>query len=599
MANIERYWSKLINGLSIYLRLLQWEMNFGTLPIFFDIRKKYPSHLFTTGLVAWILFDEQDINDNSVIKQILQEQVTPPAVDVPPKMFVYFLKEAANSSESIYEVLSVSDVSMVLLNLLTEKEYTVYWPLAREVYSIGDKFISRLLSGKGFNRCLMIAPPRYLNDDTAEKMVIQGKRIDEINQLYPNAINESSLAHYKSTTFFRLEAELQPVDERYYHPFSPLLNDDYLEDMEQFKYHEKLSDQMSYLVENDFNPNGMVGDYIKNLSPADWDYNLTNLININYFCEFLGGDYVEDVIPLKDNIIMEYFIKSASDGHFSNMNEYISNIGLIDDFLNYLSFNHKEMRDSLFQIKHVRKNVFDLLNLLDTRKGIYLDSKLLQVLEGTKEAESYLLIDFQQLMLHLANNWIRLTPKGKIRSDSLKGLNSDVFYKKESEIGLRRKSFPYIDLLLTLAEQRGFIENKQTHLDLSASGIRFIRLSAGQQLTLLLQTIMSQEFIATLYNVGKESSIIIHDTFINTLITSVKSLAIPVREFVTGLPDDRLLDICICTGLIAPYPSEKEDYCCPTDMCRRIITQWYEKKSNPDDNVSYIHFNKKEGDYEK
>lgn len=248
---------------------------------------------------------------------------------------------------------------------------------------------------------------------------------------------------------------------------------------------------------------------------------ITNLID---FFEFYLAEDNKTLLSLDQVDFREFFQYAIEDGFISShedLNSFISTFKRYSYFLNKINTNYeKTYRD----IKDISDKRFLLMDRFKEIEGPFeIDRATVNSISNiiSLEDDSSILVDFDRFLLSVLDGPLTLDQDGNIQLEDL--IDLDLMIQNSNQPkgnGLIQKSFPTLNLFISLGRDLGLLRIKDGVLMTSKKSSYYFRLKEEEKYSLFLDYLFSENFIGKIFNKMDFSKTIanIHKNLNNILI---------------------------------------------------------------------------------
>lgn len=428
----------------------------------------FGEHKHRLAFNIWISIDFIGKDGKSFIEKLLEEK--------PSKLTSYekeVLIERNKSNISLFEIIGIDGEFIKVLDLLENRNYTLYEPDLVSSISTQDVILARV--GKLLGHLTFIGDisslPLSIKPMFLEEIFIDFNhvRLDFPMLTMKQYLKKYSINLYKIYTNCIFEAIEMDED------ITSMLYDE----LDEFEAYLQLK-----------TPSNIVKKHISNL--------------IDFFEYYLA----EEDLTLYDldQIDFDSFLKeSIKDGFIVSSEDLNSYISTLKRYLRFLSNKDTGYKNAYKELLDISKSRFDYMNQLKILKPPFVIDRDLsnEVSDFLNEDAISLIMDYDKFILYILDSPLDLTTKNKfIRKDNLLEINNilefSTYVDKKTP---NQKDFPEIHLFYNLSLSLGLLSISDDVLSVTKKGSNYLRLRDEDKYTLFFQYIWSNDFISKITNV--------------------------------------------------------------------------------------------------
>lgn len=406
-------------------------------------------------LTSWISLDYIDEDGKTFIDKFLEsDYVTSLERDI--------LLNKNKSFISIFEILTISDEYMLVLDLLQNKEFTVWEKALNGFFDEGEILFSRI--GKIFDEYTFMGDvsflPKSVKDIFMEQYIIDlnEKRKDDPSLVVEDYLKKHSieiLIIYNNCILSVIDTD-DDLDSSFY------------EDLDEFEGY--LSTKIDIFK---------VKGHLANL--------------IEFFDYYLAKDDLT-LYNFKDVDLNDFFDMAIKDNIINSKESLNSYIDTFKKYLFFLSKNNKEFIESYNNIINISRNRFTLMSDLDNSDSLLsIDRNLEKEIENSlNEVSVTLILNFDKFLLYLIDGKIEVTPKRKsIKKKFLRKISYLLNDKDQNEdFEPSRSELFMIDVFYNISLQLNLVSLLEENIiKLNKAGIAFLNSKDGEKFSLILSTV--------------------------------------------------------------------------------------------------------------
>lgn len=406
-------------------------------------------------LTSWISLDYIDEDGKTFIDKFLEsDYVTSLERDI--------LLNKNKSFISIFEILTISDEYMLVLDLLQNKEFTVWEKALNGFFDEGEILFSRI--GKIFDEYTFMGDvsflPKSVKDIFMEQYIIDlnEKRKDDPSLVVEDYLKKHSieiLIIYNNCILSVIDTD-DDLDSSFY------------EDLDEFEGY--LSTKIDIFK---------VKGHLANL--------------IEFFDYYLAKDDLT-LYNFKDVDLNDFFDMAIKDNIINSKESLNSYIDTFKKYLFFLSKNNKEFIESYNNIINISRNRFTLMSDLDNSDSLLsIDRNLEKEIENSlNEVSVTLILNFDKFLLYLIDGKIEVTPKRKsIKKKFLRKISYLLNGKDQNEdFEPSRSELFMIDVFYNISLQLNLVSLlEEDIIKLNKAGIAFLNSKDGEKFSLILSTV--------------------------------------------------------------------------------------------------------------
>lgn len=444
---------------------IQEESIIDTLEFFYP---DFGEHKHRFAFNIWISIDFVSKDGKSFIEKFLEERsskLTNHEKEV--------LIERNKSNISLFEIVEIDGEYIKALDLLENKNYTLYEPELSSSISTEDIILARV--GNLLGHLTFIGDISYL-PLPIKPMFMEEVFLDfnHVRLDLPTLTMKQYLKKY-SVNLYRI----------YTHCIFEAMQMD--EDITSTLYDE-LDEFEGYLQLK--TPSIIVKKHISNL--------------IDFFEYYLA----EEDLTLSDldQIDFHSFLKeSIKDGFIVTSEDLNSYISTLKRYLRFLSNKNPKYKDPYKELLNISKTRFEYIDQLKTLKPPFVIDRDLSnaVSSSLNEDAISLIMDHDKFILYILDSPLDLTAKNKfIKKSNLLEINNILeFSNYVDKKSPNQKDFPTILLFYHLSLHLGLLAIDDNVLSVTKKGSNYLRLRDEDKYTLFFQYIWSNDFISKITNV--------------------------------------------------------------------------------------------------
>lgn len=381
------------------------------------------------------------------------------------------LQEKAKSFVSLYEIISFENHFVVLKDILDNREYHVLEPNIHNLIETGEFLFTRI--GNVLDNNIFMGDinyvPSLVKDYFLEELLIDYNLIrkDQKNLSMVEYLKRYSLNLYKIYN----ETLIDVIDSD--GDINTLVFDE-LDEFEEFL----LSKYKDIAVKKQLNNLTNIFDY----ALADNDMTLYDICNLD---------------------LENFFSEAIKDGFINSQEEFNSYITTIKNYLQFLSIGDPQYKDSYKNILMISKDRFKYMIKLDTNNSFNLDRDLASLITFMLNDQAIsILMDYDKFILYISDTNIKLTSTKKhIKRKDLLQLNklfdNEITFEKKAP---NQEDFHLINLFFYASLNSKILEIRGNDLLITNKGFSLLRLSDEEKYVILVQYLLSKEFIKDVFN---------------------------------------------------------------------------------------------------
>lgn len=409
----------------------------------------------------WLSVDYIGKDGKTFIQKFLSDKSSPLS-----KIEKDILTEKAKSHVSLFEIISFENGSVLLRDVLLDKEYKVLEPNINNVIEAGEFLFTRI--GDVFDCKIFMGDINYV--PSAVKDLFLEELLIDYNAVLKNEGNITMAEYLK-----KYSLELYKIYNE------SLINTiDVDGDIDSYIYDEL--DEFEVFLLNKY----------KGLSVRKHLANLSNIF------EYALADSDMTLYDIDQLDYEEFFMEAIENGFITSQSELNSYITTIKYYLQYLSMTDPYYKDFYADILNVSKNRFHYMSKIDTKDSLDLDKNIASMVNfNHNDLPLDILSDYDKFILYISDEDLKLTSANKhIRRKDLLQLNSlfEINFHIDSKTP-NQKDFPFINFYFYTSLSVGATRIEGDRLVLTHKGLSILRLSDEEKYAILLEYLFSKDFI--------------------------------------------------------------------------------------------------------